>query len=272
MTLDLLFAALGLWLAYAGWRSGFSGQLLRAAGALAVFLFTAPVSSALRDLWFEDQQIVSSPGIEVASMALAAVLIYVVISFGGGLLAGVIRRASQTLSAADRLGGLALGAIKASLLVYVLAVCAAFLYGPLKRLDPGDALHMRDGQVTAFVTDHDLLAPWRFPRVAELQSALRVADRAGQDERARRALGAHVSAAELVRGEAFEELLEREELVEAARQDRFALVLADEAARAYLNTPELAEALSKVDWTRVEEDLGLAIERGEAARKDGVSP
>ncbi len=259
MTLDVMFLGLGLIMVYLGWRSGVTGQVLRVVAAIAVFFLTAPVSGMLREVWL-GEQMVASPGIEVSSMFLSAVVVYVEVTLLGNMIIGLMRKTSETLSGLDRLGGVGLGAIKALLLVYVLAVCANFLYGPLERLDPGDRMHLRDGEATAFVTQHDVLAPWRFPHVGELQSAMRVAELASRSERARRELKAHASAADVIRSEAFKTLMKQERLVKAARQNRYAMVLANAEAREFLNVSEHTEALSKIDWERVEKDLGVEIE------------
>lgn len=259
MTLDVMFLGLALIMVYLGWRSGVTGQVLRVVAAISVFFLTAPVSGILRDAWFGDQA-VASPGIEVASMFLSAVVVYIGVTLLGNLVIGLMRKTSETLSGLDRVGGVALGGIKALLIVYVLAVCASFLYGPLERVDPKDSMHLRDGQATAFVEEYDVLAPWRFPHVGELQSAIRVAELAQRSERARREIRTHASAADFIRTDAFKALMKRAQLVKAARQDRYAVVLADASVREFLNRPEQVEVLEKIDWVRVEEDLGVKKE------------
>lgn len=257
MTLDLVFASLALIMVYLGWRSGVTGQVLRVAAAIAVLLFTSPASTMLREA-LAPEQTVSSPGFEVASMFGAAVLLYIGVTLAGSLVIGAMRKVSDTLSAVDRIGGALLGTVKALLIVYVLAACALLLQGSLAKADPDDAMHLRDGYATALVEQHNVIAPWRFPALQQLQAALRVADAAAQRAEARGALKKHATAADFIRRERFQALLKRPALMEAARQGRYALVLADEQARAFLNDPEQVDALQKIDWTRVETDVGTA--------------
>ncbi len=259
MILDIIFISLALIMVYLGWRSGFTGQLLRVVAAACVFVLTAPVSGVIRELWLERQEVVASPGVEVGSMILAAVLIYIGVSMAGSLMIHLMRKTSDTLSGLDRLGGVLLGGVKALLIVYILAVCVNFLHGPLESLDPEDRMHLRDGESTHFVEQYDVLAPWRFPHVKELQAAVRVAELAGRSEPARVKLRSHASAADFIRKEDFKALMKQSRLVDAARRQRYALVLADASARGFLNEQENADALSKVDWERVEKDLGVEV-------------
>lgn len=259
MVLDIVFVSFAVLMIYLGWRSGMTGQLLRVVAAVCVFLLTAPVSAVVRAFWLERQEVVATPAIEVGSMILSAVLIYIGVSLLGSLVIHVMRKTSDTLSGLDRLGGVALGALKALLLVYILAVCANFLHGPLETIDPKDSMHLRDGETTAFVERHDVLAPWRFPHVKDLQAALRVAELAERSGAAREALRSHASAADFIRKQAFRELLKDEGLVRAARQGRYAVVLSNQKAREFLNESENTDALTRVDWERVEDDLGVEL-------------
>lgn len=254
MTLDILLLAIFLLLVYLGWRSGATGQALRVVAAASVVLFTSPVSSLLRGILFPQKTVVE-PLIEVGSMFLATIVIYIGVSLAGWLAIKIMRRTSDTLSAMDHAGGAALGAIKAGLLVYVFGILAVLSQGPLEVIDAEDKLHLRDGHVTAFVSRYNILAPWRFPDVERLERALRIADYAESKRRGARQLRKHGEAADFVRREAFQKLLGRESLVEAARQKNIALILADEEARAFLNEDDQIEALRKVDWEDIESEL-----------------
>ena len=109
--------------------------------------------------------------------------------------------------------------------------------------------------MTAFVARYNILAPWRFPDVMHLQRAVRVADHAANKRRGAQQLREHGAAADFIRREAFQKLLERESLVEAARAQNLALILADEEARAFLNEDKQVEELRKIDWEEVEADI-----------------
>jgi uncharacterized membrane protein required for colicin V production len=266
MTLDILLLAIFLLLSYLGWRSGVTGQALRVVAAVSVILFTSPVSSLLRGILFPQKTVVE-PLIEVGTMFLATIVIYVGISLAGWLIIKIMRRTSDTLSAMDHAGGAALGAIKAGLLVYVFGVLALLSQGPLEVVDKDDKLHLRDGHVTAFVARYNILAPWRFPDVMRLERAIRIADHAASKRRGAQQLREHGAAADFIRREAFQKLLERESLVKAARAENLPLILADEEARAFLNEDRNVEELRKVDW----EDVEASIIGEPKAPDDGAS-
>lgn len=257
LTLDVLLLSIFVLMVFLGWRSGVLGQLLRVVAAVVVIFATAPVSVVLRDVLVKEA-LVASPMIEVALMFLSAILIYIAVSLLGWLVIRLLRKTSETLSTMDHAGGAGLGAIKATLLCYILAICGVFMLGPLERVDPQDRMHLRDGRVTAVVERYNILAPWRFPDVERLQAAVRVGAHASSSRRAARQLHRFAGASDLIRMDVFKALLERQALVDACKGGRLALVLADEEARAFLNQTDHAEALAKIDWERVEEELGTA--------------
>lgn len=254
MTLDLIFGVFFALMLSLGWRSGAMRQVMRVIAAVAVMALTAPASALVREALVPRVEL-AGPLVEVASMVLAALGIYVGLAVAGWLIIRAVYTVSDTLTWADRAGGAGLGALKSMLIIYVLVLFALLLQGPLGHIDPDDRLHFRDGRLTAFVERHDVLAPWRFPDVARLEVALRVAAKAEGSRRGAAALREHEQAADFVRREAFRALLEREALVEAARGGHLAGVLADEAARALINEPEHVEALRRVDWEEVEREV-----------------
>lgn len=258
MTLDVLLGSIFALLVYLGWRSGATGQALRVLAAICVVLFTAPASTLVRGVIFPEKTVVE-PLLEVGSMFLASILIYIGVSLAGWVLIKAMRRTSGTLSAMDHTGGALLGAIKAGLLTYVFAICALFLQGPLTSIDERDRLHLRDGHITAFVAEHNILAPWRFPDVMRLERAIRVAHHASESRRGATQVRAHPRAADFIRREGFEALMTQQKLVQAANESRLALILANDEARAFLNDDAQVKALREVDWERVEQEvLGTA--------------
>lgn len=270
LTLDVLLLSIFVLMVFLGWRSGVLGQLLRVVAAIVVIFATAPVSVVLRDVLVKEA-LVASPVIEVALMFLSAILIYVAVSLLGWLVIRLLRKTSDTLSTMDHAGGAGLGAVKATLLCYILAICGVFMLGPLERVDPEDRMHLRDGRVTAVVEQYNILAPWKFPDVERLQAAVRIGAHASSSRRAARQLHKFAAANDFIRADEFKKLLERQGLVDACKKGRMALVLADEEARAFLNEPARAEALAKVDWERIEEELGTAPAPPTSEPEEGAS-
>lgn len=255
MLLDVVVAGLLVLFAYLGWRHGAMGQALRVIAAIAVFAFAAPVSALVRRAMWPDEALVS-PAVEIGAMILAALLLYIGVSILGWIIIKGVRRASDTLSILDTLGGTALGVLKGGILVYFLVSCVVLMEGVLARFDPDDRLHARDGQTMALVRQHNILAPWRFPDVARLHAALRVASHVPPAERAK-TLKPYGDARKLIEGDAFASLLKDAGRVEAARHASYGETLLDADARAFLADEAQVKQLRAVDWSMVATALGV---------------
>jgi hypothetical protein len=219
----------------------------RVGAVVAVIFGTATAAPYVRAFLFAGSE-AASPALEVASMVLGALAIYVGVWFVATLAIKTLHAVSGVLSSMDHLGGAALGALKALLVVYFGAVCLATLKGPLKRIDPDDRMHLRDGQATAFVEAYDLLAPWRFPDVAELREALVKTSDALGDEALMRRLKALPRVADLLKHKKFRAILSDDKLVEAARAGNYYEILADERVRALLKDEAFMQDVREVDW------------------------
>ncbi len=256
MSLDVLLGSIALLMIYLGWRSGVSKQLLRVAAAVSVVLFTAPASRIVAEVISGGEVTESGAGFDVGVTALTAFLLYFGITAVGSLVIRAVRETSDTLSALDKGGGALVGALKAALVVYVCGVCVALAQGPLEKADPEDKMHLRDGAVTAFVAEHDVIAPWRFPALGSLHAALRAGAHAKDSKRAARELRGFAKAADLLRREDVAALLEDIRLVEAARIDHFPVTLADPRVRALLADDAFIEELARLDWEEIEDTIG----------------
>lgn len=267
MAADLIFASIFLLLVFFGWRSGMMRQALRVGAAIAVVLGTPFVSRVLCLVLFKEDS-VAAPVLEVASMILAAVLIYIVVSLAGWLIIKGLHKLSDTLSSADKLGGAAIGGFKAALIVYILGSFLVMLHGPLHASDPEDRFHLRDGAVTSFVQDHNLIAPWRFPQLGQLNAALRVADHVKRSARGAQALRSHADVADFLRREDFKKLAAKDKLVGFAKEDNYAMSMADEDVRLFLKDTQAAEALGKIAWPALEKELGIGPINAPAASQE----
>ncbi|MEM1350109.1 MAG: CvpA family protein [Myxococcota bacterium] len=252
MTLDVFIAATFVLLTYLGWRTGVLRQVTRVLAAICVVVFTAPLSVVAREAAFPDAGL--SLALDVAAMCAAGVVVYVSVSLIGWLIVRAVHHVSDTLGRMDRAGGMGVGALKALLVVYVAAVCVSWLKGPLKSIDPGDRLHMRDGEVLAFVERHDVLAPWRFPDVRQLHAAVRLGVW-GQGKRGAHALRGQVEASDVLRHRALEALIADDTLCDAAANDIYPVTLADARVRSLLQDNAFVAALRSVDWVALEEEL-----------------
>ena len=170
-----------------------------------------------------------------------------------------LRASSKTLSTMDRFGGAVIGGLKGVVLIYFIAIVVTMLQVPLKKHDPDNALRMRDGYATSFVTKHNIVAPWQYPDLKALHAALRVGHRAAQESK-QGVLREHARAADLLRRDAMKELLKDPDIVAAAQGDNFAITLADDRVRALLNDEDFVTHLRAVDW----DALAAATDREQA--------
>ena len=253
MTVDLISVAVIAVLVFLGWRSGALRQIVRILALIAVVVGVPFVAPVVRDLIL-GQSGRAAPGIEVASIVIAGLLIYVTIAVGGWFLIKTMRFVSRTLSFFDRVVGASVGGLKAVVLVYLFAALIVFLEGPLSERDPDDRLALRDGIITGFVGDYNVLAPWQFPDLDHLQYALAVA---GQLEEAdEEAFSAQYrDASRFLADERVIEVLDDPELMGWIEQGAYPLTLADTRIRALLNDREMMDLLHRVDWEELDEEV-----------------
>jgi uncharacterized membrane protein required for colicin V production len=274
MSLDVLLGSVALLMVYLGWRSGISKQLLRVAAAVSVVLFTAPASRIVAEVIAGGEITGRGAGFDVGVTALTAFLLYFGITAVGSLVIRAVRETSDTLSALDKGGGALVGALKAALVVYVCGVVVYLAQGALEKADPEDRMHLRDGAVTAFVGEHDVIGPWRFPALGQLHAALRSGAHAKDSKRAARELRDWARVADLLRREDVAALLDDEALVEAARRDHYPVTLVDPRVRKLLADDAFVEELARPDWETLEEAIGSrpkpAADAAEGAEKDGA--
>lgn len=257
MVVDILAAVIVVVLVWMGWRSGALRQVLRVLALVLVFVGVPFVAPLMKELVFGESG-VASPGVEVGSIFLAALLIYGTLAISAYLVIRIMRAVSLTLSLVDRTGGAALGALLATLLVYLLAALVAFLQGPLSERDPDDRLRLRSGRVIQAASAHNLMGPWQFPDLVELHRALRVGkwaeERGGYDEVRR-----HPQGADFLRREAVKALLEDEELMTWVIADSYPMTLAQAQIRELLNDRKAMEELRMTDWESLENEAAAQV-------------
>lgn len=266
MTLDILFLAIFLLLTFLGWRSGVLRQIVRVVAAIVVLIGTAPLSGLVRDIFFGTGAGPVSPGLEIASMFLTAILLYIGISIAGWFAIKILHLASDTISRADAISGALVGACKALIIVYIGGVLALTAQGMLAGVDPDDRMHLRDGRLTAFVHEHNIIAPWRFPDLERFHAALRVAQFA-ESKRGANELRTRATVADFLRRDDFKELSGLPELREFAQTNQYPMTLAREDVRALLQDEDFSKALGAIDWVVLEKDLGLLVTSAEGDAK-----
>lgn len=246
MTVDIIALFLVVLAVFLGWRKGAISQLGQIAAAVVAVLGASVAAGPVREVVFADSEW-SQPAIEVSSLLIAGISIYLIIAVAGWLLVRAMRAVSDNLSRLDRLGGSVLGAVKGLLLLYFVLTLFVLLEAPMQRADPSNAMALRGGEATTFVEENNVLAPWQLPELAELHAALKL--RYYVDELNRHSvLHDHGRANDFLRRDIIESMSQDPALMQAVIADRFAFTLADPRIRAALSDEEIRTKLSSIDW------------------------
>src|SRR5690554_49462 len=246
MTVDIIAIFLIALTIFLGWRKGAISQLGQIAAALLAVLGASYAAGPVREILFAESEW-SQPSIEVTSLLIAGVSIYLSIAVAGWLLVRAMRAVSENLGRLDRLGGSVLGGVKGMLLIYFVLTLLVLLDAPMQRIDPSNAMALRGGSATTYVEDNNVLAPWQLPDLAELHAALKL--RYYVEELNRHAiLHDHARANDFLRREIIEAMSQDPALMEAVIADRFAFTLADPRIRAVLSDEETRATLLSIDW------------------------
>jgi uncharacterized membrane protein required for colicin V production len=246
MTVDIITIFLIGLAAFLGWRKGAVSQIGRIAATVLAVVGASVAAAPVQQVLFAESDW-SQPVIEASSLLVAGVLIYLTIAVTGWLVVKAMRAVSENLSRLDRLGGGALGVVKGLLLTYFLLTLFILLEAPAQRLDPSNAMALRGGEATSFVKEHNVLAPWQLPELAELHAALKLRYYAEELDR-ESVLHEHARANDFLRREIIEMMSHDPVLMQAVIADRFAFTLADPRIRAVLSDEEATAILSSIDW------------------------
>lgn len=246
MTVDIIAIFLIGVTIFLGWRKGAISQLGQIAAAVFAVLGASYAAVPVREVLFSESEW-SQPAIEVSSLLIAGVSIYLTIAIAGWLLVRAMRAVSENLSRLDRLGGSVLGGVKGLLLSYFVLTLLVLLDAPVQRIDPSNAMALRGGTATTFVEENNVLAPWQLPDLAELHAALKL--RYYVEELNRHAvLHDHARANDFLRRDIIESMSQDPALMEAIVDDRFAFTLADPRIRSVLSDEEARMTLLSIDW------------------------
>lgn len=251
MIVDLISLFVFGVLAFLGWRSGLLSQVFRIVAIVAVFLGAPLVTPVIKSIFFGETG-AQTPTVEVFSLLISGVLIYVTFAVAGWVIVKVIRATSMTLGFLDRFGGASIGAAKALLMIYLAVILVVLMEGPLLETDPENKLRLREGRLTALVNEYNVLAPWQFPDLNNLHQALRIAQ-ALEESRKFEAVRDDEVVTYVLREKRFRELLEDEELMVWVGDDHYPLTLADHRVRELLNDGEFVRRLSLVEWSGLDE-------------------
>lgn len=262
MALDVTALAVFLMLTFLGYRSGLTSQLIRIGALAAVVLASPTVAAVIRESLFGEVG-VAEPVVEGLCVFLAGITIYFGISLAGWLAAGTMRKASGTLSNADHAAGGLVGAFKAGIIIYLLIFVVIFVEEGIERTDPENHLRIRDSEVTKWVKENNVLAPWHLPelqRVHQMVAVAHDAAEAGKTDLVRD----NAIASDVLRRDRVKHILQDEALTDLVLQRRYAEMLADGRIRDLLRDDDIMKAADAVDWAKLLE----AIHEGQKSSLD----
>jgi uncharacterized membrane protein required for colicin V production len=246
MVLDVTALAVFLALTFLGWRTGLISQAIRIGALVAVVAASPMVAAILRESMFGEVT-VAEPVVEGFCLFLAGGVIYFGIALAGWLAVKTMHKASDTLSTADRMGGALVGAVKAGVIVYLLAFVVIFVERGLKKTDPDNHLRLQNAELTTWVKHNNVLAPWHLPGLNTVHEMVKVAHFARELNKSS-VVRAHAAASDVLRRDGVKALLDDKVLVQAAVEDRFAETVADARVRDLMRDEEVMKAADAVDW------------------------
>ncbi len=245
-----LVVALAVWW---GWRTGAIRQMTKLAAVVAMVVGVPFVSPWIKELVFGESGRATMQ-VEVGSMLMAGMLIFVTVAMAGYVMARMMHWMSAILGFLDRLGGATVGVVVGALMVYFLAVGMVFMEPEIEAWDPDNQYGLQGGTVTAVAGEYNFLGSWQFPDLRRLHRALMVSELAaeeGQEGMLREDGGA----ARVLRDERLRRLVEDEDFMAQVRAKRYPATLADGRTRDILNDPSLSEGLGDVEWRRLLREL-----------------
>lgn len=270
MVLDVIALAIFLALTFLGYRSGLTSQVIRL-GALAAVVAASPfVAAVLRESFFGEAT-VAEPVVEGFCLFMAGGVIYFGVSFAGWLAIKTMRKASSTLSGVDRLSGAIVGAVKAGIIVYLMAFVVIFVERGLEKADPGDNLRLRNSEMTLWVRANNVLAPWHLPRLQTIHTMVKVAHYAGANSKSS-VVRADAGASEVLRRDKVKALLADAALVGAALEDRYPETLSDEKVRDLMRDEDIMKAAADVAWGELLAQVAPELAAPETTAASHASP
>ncbi len=240
MFVDLMVLALVVLITWLGYRKGFLRQIVGFVALIAVYFFATPGATLVRLVVFSSEGI-TFPGIEVASLIIAGVIIFVGVWLVGRLFTGALTTVSERVEGVDMALGGALGFVKAVLLVYIALCIMVYAESPLSNASPELGEHMTNSYAMEGARQFNVLTMFHYTELDELRGAIV----AGQDpEKAERneALG------RLMQNEDFQAVVADEKLVAAAKDRDYSTLLSDERVLKLLADEDFRKVLTETDW------------------------
>jgi len=250
MVVDILVLGLTMLFGLVGYLTGFWSQLVRLLALLGAYLLAGTVGGAFAGNLARGLEVPPLVG-RMGAVGLAFLVLYLLLSTCGWAVLRSWRRrrrlrdgdASRRRGQVDRWAGLALGAAKVFVMLYLVLCVAVLAEKPLARSLGRQARVLRQSRLAALARRHNLLAGLHLPVVGNLEGLTRLASdpalqrKAARDPRVRRLLE-HPQVRALAGDRA---------LQAAARRNDISALLANPRLNRLLQDPEIHRLLQEID-------------------------
>lgn len=240
MILDFLVLAVLGAVSFLGYRKGFARQIVAFVAIVAVYFLSTPVAAVVRAVVFQERDI-TFPGIEVASLVIAALMIFIGAWLLGRLFAAAITALSERIEAIDAILGAVLGFVKGFLVVYLVLCGLVYAERPLGSKFEGLGRQLESSFMVAGARRWNILTTLRYPELSELRDAMVVAE---DPEKASR----NEALVELMKNEDFQSVLGDATLMKAAEERDYSTLLSDQRVLRLLADENFRTVLSETDW------------------------
>lgn len=246
MFLDLFVLAVLAAVSFLGYRKGFARQIVAFVAIIAVYFLATPVSAIVRAVIFQERNI-TFPGIEVASLVIAGVMIFIGAWLLGRLFAAAITSLSERIEAIDEILGGVLGFIKGFLVVYLVLCGLVYAERPLSQKFSSLGEQMESSFMVAGARHWNILTTLRYPELSELRDAMLVANDPEKAER-------NEAMVRLLENEDFQSVSQDETLMQAAQERDYSTLLSDQRVLRLLADEDFQTVLTETDWDELLDD------------------
>ena len=246
MVIDITVLASLALLTYLGYRKGFARQIIGFAAIIAVYFFAPPAGTLIRYLFFSDRGI-TFPGQEMASLAIAAVAIFIGVWLVGRIFIASITAMSERVEDLDMILGAVLGFLKGFLIVYLLLCALVYAEQPLGRMSASFGEQLKQSFSVAAAQRFNLITYLRYPELGSLREAMILVEETAESERNQALL-------RLLENEDFRSVATDSELIEAARSRDYSVLLSDERVLRLLADEDFRTVLQETDWEELADE------------------
>lgn len=251
MTLDwICFGFVVVLLLLGIWR-GFLAQVVRIVSLVAASVLAGPLSPRVQEFlgrWMDTDTLL----VDALSVALAWLGCYLALLVAGSIVVRILRGASRTVNAVDRVLGGLLGGLIGIMVAYLGVSALLLLAAPLGRVLPLEKLEVDRSTFASVVQRHNLLTALGAPHAGQMNELVRIfSEDEGVDDLLRDPRVRRIRESQAVR-----RVLEDPEIRGAAQEGDWRAVLGHPKVRAALQDPQVRQLLGDLDLGELAERVG----------------